>query len=550
MTEKHTPFFPNRKDTDYQKIISEHMELENLKLGERKTDSASNDEKVIKIELAGIAGTALLIKQKDKFIALLKAIPDLQQKGVTVTIRFLFTYLYSDFAHSQIEAEKAEHRSFIGEPWDYKHDKIRLDLLNQDTFQYSYTYRDQRDALEKIKKLYNTYCAGRIDFDSVFDIRFSCLPLNFCVFNINGTIFFDSYSYAKEKEERLMSHDMPVLVLSPAVEDEKKNIDVIRNHFWYIWHHSTTLLCRDATRFAIDSYNEIIDLQIIKEPENISYKNKRERVRKIAEDNGRVIPDATLNSWQQTVEHSFRHMTRQVPLPIKREKVFIGFAFRKAEDVYKLRKSLRQDFTNLDVEIVDLIGEGTDLYSSLMTRLRSATMGFFFLTEDIQQIIESETTNGKPATYHARPNVYFELGYLLGRFVEEYGGSALKRIRIFIEENVEVPSDIGPIYRTIIPTDTHPLIYYYYVLNNLIINYTALDASTAKSVVENYYNRLAEEIDKEDGEITEDDLKIIANHKSSKNGTSTPIDSIKEKLEASIFKRFEDPDEDMNNVYL
>lgn len=542
MTEKHTPFFPNRKDTDYQKIISEHMELENLKLGERKTDSASNDEKVIKIELAGIAGTALLIKQKDKFIALLKAIPDLQQKGVTVTIRFLFTYLYSDFAHSQIEAEKAEHRSFIGEPWDYKHDKIRLDLLNQDTFQYSYTYRDQRDALEKIKKLYNTHCAGRIDFDSVFDIRFSCLPLNFCVFNINGTIFFDSYSYAKEKEERLMSHDMPVLVLSPAVEDEKKNIDVIRNHFWYIWHHSTTLLCRDATRFAIDNYNEIVDLQIIKEPENISYKNKRERVRKIAENSGRVIPDATLNSWQQTVEHSFRHMTREIPLPIKREKVFIGFAFRKVDEIDKLKDYLRNDFKNLDVEIVDLIRQGADLYSTLMTRLKRATMGLFFLTEDIQQAAKKDIPEKERSVFHARPNVYFELGYLLGRFAEEYGKSALKRIGIFIEENVEVPSDIGPIYRTIIPTDTPPIIYYFYVLDNLIHNYSVLDSTSAEKVVSDYCARLIEEIDDEKTAVTEVDLNIIIRHKSSQNGTSTPIDSVKNILMASIRKRFEEPD--------
>lgn len=527
------PFFPSRLDPNYLKILSKHMRLENIKRSalkaENPLDIKNGYSRIILIELAGIAATSILEREHDNFEILLQEIPNLRSAGIKVVIRFLFTYLYSDFCHAQIEAEQNEHRSFINK--SNNNENINLYLLTQDAFTHSFTYTYQREALKTIQELYNTHCASHFEFNEVFDIRFSCLPLNFCILNINNAIFFDSYSYAKEKHRGPMSHEMPLVFLRPSTSAQ--SIAVIKNHFWYIWHHSTTLLCADATECqCIAKTNKIDQLSKIKTPNEITYSHKKQRVKNKALKNKIKISDEVLNSWQFRVKTAFKNMTRVIPYLPKTETIFIGFSFRKFNEINQIRLYLEKDFkNNLQINVVDLSIANGSLYDTLIEQLKGSTMGLFFLARDIKQ--ETIGTTGSEK-YHARPNIYFELGYMLCH-LERYESPSLKRMRVFMEEKVEVPSDIQDIFRELLTQNLE--IYYYHILEHILTNNQTLAKHTAKQAVKNYRARLIKSVQNKKVKVT--DLKMISDsHYLNGKTTSSYVDVVCKQLSDIIEKRF------------
>ena len=540
------PFFTNRFDGAYEAKLSYILDYDRI-----IRDAA--ETKVIKIEIAGIACSSLLDNTRHlrQFEILLQKIPELEQNGIRVIIRFLFTYLYSDFSYAQIEAELSDCRSFIGK----RNDKIKLFSLSKYAFTHSDTFTHQTQSLRRIQSLYNALPYRGIDFDQIFDIRFSCLPLNFGLLRINDVICFDSYSYAKDEGEMRMSHDMPLLFLSPKSEGENANsekriIEVIENHFWYIWHHPTTLLYKDATKCHEDKTRRLIEnLYEIKEPDAVSYEYKREKVKEKAKelDDKEVYEDEYyLNTWQFQVEAAFRNMTRVIPDKILLgEELFIGFSFRRIDDIHAIERFINEDFTGknsksyLRVNIVDLSMSGKSLYETLMENLTVSTMGLFFLTADIQQREHSNNSkNHKSKTqelYHGRPNVYFELGYMLSH-LKRYESPSVRRIGIFVEEKVEVPSDLQDVFRTQFPGDLKVQILYYYILEHLLRNVKTLSKIIADNIIEKYINRLEKDI--ENKEINESDLEVIFTYNSKERVASNSVEMIRKKLKREVEKRF------------
>lgn len=321
--------YTNRNDPKYFGKLSEILNMEVLKKiavdNPDKTDEKY--KRVIRIDFCGIAGTTLLLQNGDaqqkkiqqQFLDIFERLDELRDQGIKLRTRFLFMYLYSDFSYTQIEAEKSPNRPTIAQK-RLEESELNLFSLTTENFNGSNVANNQREALLEIQRIYNKYCIHNSN-TNILNLRFTCLPINYCTLGINGHYFIDPYSYAKESRYSKLSYKTPVIDLNPSFED---SIAIVEDHFRYMWTHPTTLMYEDATNYQFDGKKRLESLESIKSPQEISFEYKTNKFKK---NYAKQLGEDKINKWKFRVERMFRNMTRVIDVVPEAETVFIAFSF-------------------------------------------------------------------------------------------------------------------------------------------------------------------------------------------------------------------------------
>jgi hypothetical protein len=479
-------WFTDRLQEEYIEALHEALSIDNL------TNNAitiptdlRGYEKIVRIDFCGIASSTLLLNAingkknniNQRFCDIFKHLKKFDEQKIRVKTRFLFMYLYSDFSYAQVEAEKTEYRATIENKKydDYKN----LDLLSltEKDFYSSRIYDYQVKALKQIQKIHNDFFSHR-EHSDILNVRFCCLPLNFCSLTINNKSYIDAYSYAKRDSNSGLSYENPLISISQI--NDASTFDTIEDHFRYMWNHPTTLFYEDATKSFFDEENEnkLQQLEHIKMPHNVSFDTKAQRIK----ERFPSITDEKINRWKFRVERMFSNMTRIMETSPESETVFIGFSFKNGKGIAdETRTYLEEDFLqSLKVFIVDIMDGQDPLYDELTNKMKGATIGLIFFTKDIEESLE-DTKN-----YYSRPNLYFEFGYLLNH-VEKYG-PPLSRIMIFSEDGLITPSDFQDLARY--PLIKNPLLDYCHIIEKILKINRTLTERIAINAVNKFVERL------------------------------------------------------------
>ena len=500
-------WFSDRNHPTYLDLLSSKLDLDYLIDTAIPVNEKSHQfEKIIRIDFSGIAGTTILMNKRNdiktkevnqKFLALFENLKLLEEKKIRLKTRFLFTYLYSDFAFALIEAERTPFRATMENPIN-ENRNFKLFSLTKEDFVASSIYQNQKRALLKLEDIYNKFyrLTGRTD---ILNLRFSCLPLNFCNLTINNDTFIDPYSFAKQDEMSSLAFETPLIHISE--QNNKMSFNTIQDHFRYMWIHPTTLFFEDATNseFNINSGNHLEGLSDFKEPSEILFEKKTQKYKDNFKDN---ISEEELNRWKFKVERMFSSMTRKIEVSPDSETIFIGFSFKKGQKIANtVKEYIQEDFTsNININIVDVWNKGRNpLYQELMKNMNKATIGLIFFTKDIEEIVENEEISNK--NYYSRPNLYFEYGYLMKQ-VERYG-PPLRRVMIIAEDSSVIPTDMQDMPRENLSGNLH--INYKSIIKRLLEVNQSLNQPKAEKAVTSYIQRL--QIAFNDGFILEKELK-------------------------------------------
>lgn len=469
-------------------LLKESLDLDNLIANKIPIhDPTSKYESIIRIDFSGIAGTTLLINRNNNkirkeinnlFVKLFENLSYLEQKKIRIKTRFLFSYLYSDFAFALIEAEKTPYRATKSNKTTLTKNP-RLFSLSREDFFGSSIFQDQKLALSKLQNIYNENCRPYGSKD-ILNIRFSCLPLNFCYLTINKNSFIDSYTYAKESSDHGLSYDSPVVMVSQGKNDD--SFSTLEDHFRYIWLHPTTLFFEDATNanFLETPIDLLENLFSFKDPTEITFEKKAQ---KYISNMQNELAEEELNRWKFKVERIFSTMTRKIEESPEQESIFMGFSFANGlVKIKSISEFIQEDFPDsINVNIVDLWGKGKgSLFQEITKNLDSATLGLILFTKDIEEI------NEKTIHYYSRPNLYFEYGYLLKQ-VEKYG-NPMRRVMILAEDKSVIPTDMQDLAREVIDPNIYLL--YIKVLRRLLEVNKCITFDKANKAIECFEKRM------------------------------------------------------------
>jgi predicted nucleotide-binding protein len=75
---------------------------------------------------------------------------------------------------------------------------------------------------------------------------------------------------------------------------------------------------------------------------------------------------------------------------------------------------------------------GSRIFDKIYSNLQDSTLGIVILTKDVE---------GKNDKFYAKPNIYHELGFLMGA-LHHLNTKELSKVLILKEEGVEVPSNV------------------------------------------------------------------------------------------------------------
>ncbi|RKR84202.1 putative nucleotide-binding protein with TIR-like domain [Mucilaginibacter gracilis] len=489
----------DRGSADYLSLLFDRLTFNNLVSNALKIENDPNYEKVIRIDFCGISGSTLLGpegEEQDKihthFLELFDKIDILEKIKIKLQIRFIFLYVYSDFAFAQIEAERTQYRATIKDPkYDSRH--LDLSILSAGDIESSSIYMHQTHALRKIQEIHNRHFSKNKSKSPITNIRFTCLPLNFCLLTINNETFTDPYTYAKE---RINSSSLYYKTPLSYVENDSKHFSVLEDHFRYIWNHPTTMVYEDATE--ADSKRSdggrIQNLDKIKRPDKVNFEIKAKILRTELNASAKDV-----NKWRVRVEQMFANMVRFVRPTNDEEVVFIGFSWNNGRGfALKIQKFIEHDFQGwLKVNIVDLADAKEPLYSELIGKMNSSTIGLIIFTKDIT--IKEE---GGSKSY-SRPNLYFEFGYLKKHLEKYEPYSDYSRTLIMSENNYSVATDLQDLGRFTLTKKIE--IDYYQLLRRFILLHRTLTDEMAIYAVNSYISRLEEAYHK--GTISNKDFR-------------------------------------------
>jgi hypothetical protein len=482
-------WFDNRSSESYLQALYEQLDLQNLIETSREiVDKTGKYERIIQIDFCGMAGKTLLLggdtelkkKINQRFLGLFAELDNLDKLKIRLKTRFVFPYLYSVSSLAFIEAEMSENRATIENKEQNYNDASLYSLTNKD-FYASPLFKNQTRSLKRIQHLYNEYFKFRV-FPDILNIRFTCLPVNFCLLVINNQMFLDPYTYAKQEGNASLINETPVIAICKLLN--KTSYLILEDHLRYLWNHPTTLYYEGATKAYLDKHanNRLENLHEIKEPHEVSYESKAIRLKKIF-----GTSDNRLNRAKFLVERMFNSMTRRIEVTPEAETIFLAFSFKNGKSMAEdFRICLEEDFGDtLKVIIVDVVNGQEPLYTELTKQMSSATIALMLFTKDIKE------GQGKTAKYYSRPNVYWEFGKLHER-VEKYG-NPLRRIILFHEEGVEVPTDYQDLGRLLLRKKLH--FDYQEVIARLFEVSKTLSEPIAEVAIDKYLSRFQDAYD-------------------------------------------------------
>jgi len=474
----------DRASNDYLELLDNSLDINSLLNTALKIDNDPVYEKVIRIDFCGISGSTLLGPEGEKqdqihtrFLEIFKNINHLEELKVKLQIRFIFLYVYSDFAFAQVEAERTEYRATVK---DSKYDNRHLDLytLSVGDIESSSIYNHQTYALRKIQEVHNKHFSKSKNKSPISNIRFTCLPLNFCLLTINNETFIDPYSYAKE---RINIPNLCYKTPLSYIKSDNPHFSFIEDHFRYIWNHPTTLFYEDATdsNTKRSDGGQMHNLDRIKRPNRVTFEIKAKTLKSELNASSEDI-----NRWRLRVEQMFGNMVKSVKPLSDEEAVFIGFSWRNGKIfAEKIQKFIEEDFQGrLKVNIVDLQEAKEPLYTELVSKMDSATIGLIIFTK----VITLKEDEGNK--HYSRPNLYFEFGYLKKHLEMYDSNSDRPRTLILSENNFSVASDLDGLGRFTLSKKIE--LDYLKLLRRFIVLHRTLTEEIASFAVDNYVKRL------------------------------------------------------------
>jgi hypothetical protein len=408
-------FFCNRKDTKYIKCLLNTLDIKRLidtaiELPPNSDKAIQGYTKCIQIDFCGVSASTLLNQKKvidiyNAFINVLENKIKFEENNIFLKIRFIFSYLYSDFSYSLIGAELTPNRATINEPTYTSSFNNDIELSKTDLYE-SNSYRNQSIALNKINHLKNKYQIGAGNKHSI-TIRFATIPLNICSLVINNECYSDPYLYSRlDRASTGLTNDYYPVLFCDKLND--KNIyNCVVDNFRYIWNHQQTIYYKDA--YIEDPSGRIKIL----EPENIKYSNKGSGLANIEKG-----ITSNLVSQEQIAKHTLflaknlKNLSRTYVRAEKEISIFIACSWEINSKTNKnqpnkhatdLQKQINQDFGNIFTPVLVVTPPGGDVFSEIETSLQNSTLGIIIITKDIK------SADGK---FYTRPNVYYEYGYL------------------------------------------------------------------------------------------------------------------------------------------
>jgi hypothetical protein len=439
----------NFNDSEFRKSFADVFNVDRMMetsfdLTESQRKQCNNRfEKQCCFDFSGVAAALLIDREGyNLFENVLNSIQDFNKRKIRMHFRFMLVYPYSAHAMSRIQAETSINRTSIKEPSikEVPFDVVgRVESVDYDTFKNSSFVNNQQRFLKDIGSLIGDYdiCPNG---ENRINIRFTPTAVNVCMYRINDCIFISPYLLAKENRR-----DEACVMRSPVIkmtrDEDRDSFDAYLDHFRYLWNLPQSIFLEDATYVTDKKIPNGISK--IKPPKDIDYKYKSDRI-KAKNMLGKWKYGDSI-SWRLQVKDLLFRLCREMPMQLPtKETVFIACAW-KEKDPYlssnpnvlakKLKKWLKDDLGDaIDVHIVESDAGGI-LDKKIYSGLNSSTVGIVLLTCDIKR------DNGR---YYAKPNIYHELGYLMGKY-EGYGYE--KRVIPVIQKlngvAVEAPTNIS-----------------------------------------------------------------------------------------------------------
>lgn len=439
--------FLNRDNSEYRAFICGKLKYENLINSAIPIKGNKHFDKVIRIDFFGLSGASLLSFDDDrkgmiseKFEQVFQNLEKFTTDRVLVKVRFLFSYVYSDFAFSLIEAEKSQNRATVNQQSHWLNFEPETDITEEE-FYSSQIFKNQKTALKHLQRLKETYISEETSSHKI-NIRFSPIPINYCGVLINDFTAFDCYSYSKlNKYSGKLMFSSPVLTLTKNSSNKRK-FQEVEDHFRYLWNHELTLFSEDATFFDINKQHS---LSKIKKPNEIKFEYKSNKIKELEllRDTNTDNVESRMNSWLFTAKNRLIHNTRIIQQHPVKESIFIACCWKKQDD-----NSFKPNFIAKNVNnfisksfglkskskvINTLLVEpnpGSELSVKIYSALKQATLSIIILTDDIIAIDDS---------IYPTQNVIHELGFMMHKLRARETG----RILILKQKDVRIPSNVG-----------------------------------------------------------------------------------------------------------
>lgn len=439
--------FKNRFDQIYINRLCEILSVDSLiEKAIQLKDSTFNCDKFIRVDFFGISATTFLDisrsfsdgKVAKKFNEIFDSLNTLNEKGIFIKFRFLFSYLYSDFAFSMIEAGMTENRAAINENAFIINFNNDIELT-EDEFLSSSIFGNQSRSLKRLQKLIEKNDINNINSPNKIAIRFCPLPINYSGFIINDFAAYESYSYAKKDVfDNDLSYGLPIHAFNQL---DKHYFNEIEDHFRYLWNHETTLFCEDATLYDKLKPNSLAK---VKKPSKVQFNSKGTRIKEIAEaQSKKQISESDFNRWKFKLNNRLFENTKIIQSYPANESIFIACCWKKQKDdsyipnniALTIRDYLENSLgKNSEAKILSPIlvepKPGSELSDKIYTSLKRATLALIILTDDV------ETKNGE---FLASQNVVHELGFMMNQLNARETG----RVIILKDKNVKLPSNVA-----------------------------------------------------------------------------------------------------------
>ncbi len=219
----------------------------------------------LRLDFNGLAATTFLLGDKNKDIKshsfqisqAFKTIcgenftKTLKRNKVSLRIRFVFPYVYSDFTMALMESLESEKgRSFHNRATSYNFEIERS--LSFAQFEESKIKKDQQEALVEIQQLSkenpNLIISEPDQASHTMQVRFTVLPVTVCNLIVSNIAFTDPYLFSKIDNKHEILFYFPVIE-SSATDQSSGMYYALANSFDYYWTSELSFFCKDATHF-------------------------------------------------------------------------------------------------------------------------------------------------------------------------------------------------------------------------------------------------------------------------------------------------------------
>jgi class 3 adenylate cyclase len=290
----------------------------------------------------------LTLKIKTNFLEVLSAenTKYLNENKIYIKVRFLFEYLYSEMAFSLMKAELPDKRpvqnvansiaehcySFLAEPG-----------LTMREMENSMIKKLHLKSITELKNLFRTLKHLKPELShraaNTFQLRFTPLPITFCMLLINKVAYNDSYGYTLRN--KALSFQYPLIRMNFEHEKMKEQYADLDNHFDYLWHHHLTIIAKDLLTIKTTE---------IKPPFKITWEEKEAITTKIQP--GQKATEHIKNLWLRNLKSRFNSSTK-LPFDFEEsETKELCVMFTDFKGFSEFSKNSKDETVKIELEII------------------------------------------------------------------------------------------------------------------------------------------------------------------------------------------------------